>query len=135
MKLTWDELAYIKRAIVEEERDLAEICRQEYPNTNIVIVRGHDRFDNRRYNYRACFSEDQALIEKLIADVFPNGDGDENDTNGLADRFYFIQTTFIELDQGLTIDPETQEYLDDTDKKLVYSYLKNSVLEMNIMIL
>ena len=123
MKLTKDQLSYIKWQIFQEKKELTDIFRQEYSEAEIFIIRGHDRFEDSRYNYRVVFSESEASVEKLLADTFLNGDGDEYDPRRLADRFYFITTTFRELDQGLTIDQETNKSLDDIDKEMLYFLL------------
>ncbi|MBI4149599.1 hypothetical protein HY491_04070 [Candidatus Woesearchaeota archaeon] len=119
MQLTEEQRRYVLFQITREGKSLRDILLQEFPNARIAIVRGHDRFEGRRYVYRACFSEKDAAIAQLMAESSPNGSDDD-----ISDSFYVAAGTARQLEDGGVTDPETRKPLDAIDVQLAYMYLQ-----------
>ena len=123
MQLNTKQKEYVTKQISKGGKQLADVLGREFPSAEITIVRGHDRFDRSRYNYKACFSDVEAIAEKLIAECSPNW-GDRE----IRDIFYLVRGTFICLQEGEVFDPETEKPLNGVDRLLIYGLLKSSLV-------
>ena len=86
MQLNTKQKEYVTKQISKGGKQLADVLGREFPSAEITIVRGHDRFDRSRYNYKACFSDVEAIAEKVIAECSPNWDDRK-----IRDLFYLVK--------------------------------------------
>jgi len=122
MDFTSNDKGYLIWQVFKRNEDLGEILLDEYPDIDIFIVRGHDIFEDSKYIYQACFTKEEAIVKKVIAESFPNGDSE-----GISDRFYILKGTFRDLENRKIVDPETGIPLDDVDKDRILSCLSENL--------
>jgi hypothetical protein len=120
MKLDNKHLDYIAWQMKKEGKSLRDILLEEYPRAEIVVVRGYDPFDDKRYVHRAFFSSVLADAETVLAGCNNVYDDPEEPV-----EFYTVETNVSDLSS--TLDPVSNVLLDKADQKLVFMYLELSL--------
>lgn len=135
MELTKKELNWLRNQ-VSEGASLEELLQKSFPDADIAIIRGLDRFeDYASYIHGAYFIKMQA--GSVMERIPPNGDPD------IKDMFYIITATVreieLEIEQGRVKSgrkrPPLDDFgrrrplLDDLDKMMIYFSLEKHLMD------
>lgn len=118
MDLTQEQVRKIGKQ-VSEGVALEELLPNQFPDARIAVIRGYDNFSSEAYTKGAFFDENQA--RQVMAEIPPNGT--------LPDTYHIVTGTVGDLVDGRISDRRTGQPLDDIDRSMVYSSLRERLSE------
>jgi hypothetical protein len=115
MELNQKQIETLKKQIMDGE-DLKKVLNQ-FPNAEIAIIMGWDRFSYESYVKDAYFSKERA--KEIMDKIPPNG------TPDLSDIYHIIIIKTKELNQEKI--KHGTDTLDEIHIKFVYEYLEKAL--------